>query len=703
MFAVLGRYFRSFTIGQFMLLLSAAVMVFSVSTVMVLSSFIERQAITDLAEEDARQTSELIFQSLYSAMRKGWDQTEIKEIIERLNDTRPDATIRVFRGDPVIAQYGEIPGEAAVRADDTLLRDALDRGGEKLVAKRDMLRYLYPVTVKPECQSCHDAPVGAVNGVVDITFPITNLKVSLGFVVKSVVIYFAAVLGLICVVLYFKLRWFIAFPIARFVNVIEEMLKSSDLSRRVDGKTSRLRELQRLTDHFNRLLSTIQDYQARLTAYSERDPLTGLYNRRKFEEFLKLEVDRGLRHNRAFALVMMDVDNFKHINDTFGHPVGDLALKELAAILDHRLRRTDLVARLGGDEFAVLLPDTSMSAAMTAAENLRKALAETTIRLPVGNTRINASLGLVSFPENGTDVDKLSIAMDIAMYKAKRLGKNRVATLDASEEGMVMEVFNKGQQLQRALDEERVVPFFQPICHVADGTPFAYEVLARIREGDTLISAGQFIETAEELGLAREIDETVFRRALRMAAAGDLPAAKLFFNLSSRTIGDIEWMRSIPRLIADHGLNPAQVVLEITEREALPQFDTVVKIMDELRQENIAFALDDFGSGFSSFLYLKYLAVDYVKIEGSFVRHLATDPRDRIMVQHIHQMASEFGLRTVAEFVEDEDAARILHDIGVDYAQGYYYGHPAMKPVQESSVASARMGKGGGRPVVPAR
>ncbi|MBC7337859.1 MAG: EAL domain-containing protein, partial [Clostridia bacterium] len=141
----------------------------------------------------------------------------------------------------------------------------------------------------------------------------------------------------------------------------------------------------------------------------------------------------------------------------------------------------------------------------------------------------------------------------------------------------------------------------------------------------------------------------------------------------------------------------------ITEREALPQFDTVVKIMDELRQENIAFALDDFGSGFSSFLYLKYLAVDYVKIEGSFVRHLATDPRDRIMVQHIHQMASEFGLRTVAEFVEDEDAARILHDIGVDYAQGYYYGHPAMKPVQESSVASARMGKGGGRPVVPAR
>lgn len=691
MVSLLVRSLRTFTIGQFTLLLSAAIIVFAGVMVLLLSTFIERRAIEELAQEEARQTSELIFQSLYSAMRKGWSQEEIGEIVARLNAAQPDATIRIFRGQGVIDQYGERPGEAELRHGDGLLNEALRTGREALIQKDDHLRYLYPVQVKEECQACHDVPLGAVNGVVDITFPITDLKVSLGFVIRSVILYFAIVLSIICLAIYLKLRYFVAFPIARFVKVIDDVIQHTDLSRRIEGRGSHLREVQRLSDHFNRLLATIQDYQDRLKLYSERDPLTGMYNRRKFEEFLKIEVDRGLRHNRSFSLIMIDVDNFKHINDTYGHPVGDLALKELAAVLSLRLRRTDVVARLGGDEFAILLPDTNVEQGAVAAENLRRELGDTVIHLPVGNTRVHASFGLVSFPENGTDVEKLSIAMDVAMYKAKRLGKNRVATLDSSEEEMVMEVFNQGQQLQAALDEDRVVPFFQPICDTATGRPVAYEVLARLREGETLVPAGQFIEAAEELGLARAIDEAVFRQAIAFVGGTAGADGKLFFNLSARTVGDVDWMRAIPDMVRAHGLRPDQIVLEITEREALPQFETLVDLMEDLRREGVAFALDDFGSGFSSFLYLKYLTVDYVKIEGSFVRHLASDPRDRIMVQHIHSMAKEFGLQTIAEFVEDEETNRMLRDMGVELGQGYHYGRPVASPGAPARKPSAKV------------
>lgn len=676
---------RSFTIGQFTLGLSAVIVLFSAVTVLLLSTFVEKRAITDLAQDDARQTSELVFQSLYSAMRKGWDKQEIQEIISRLNDTLPGAKIRVYRGTPVVAQFGEIDGEQAVRAQDTLLQNTLKTGVEALQQDENRLRYLYPVLVKEECLACHQAKIGDVNGVVDITFPIDNLKVSLGFVIRSVIAYFAIILTIICCAVYFKLRFFVAFPIRRFVSLIDDIIQHTDLTRRLDQQPSHLSEIQRLSDHFNRLLSTIQDYQERLHLYSERDPLTGAYNRRKFEEFLKLEVDRGLRHERSFSLIMMDVDNFKHINDTYGHPVGDLALKELASVLEHRLRRTDVMARLGGDEFAILLPDTTPEQGAATAETLRKELGNTLVRLPVGNTRIHASFGFVSFPENGADVEKLTIAMDVAMYKAKRLGKNRVATLDASEEGLMMEVFNRGQQLQRALAEDRVIPFFQPISVPATGHPYAYEVLARIKDGEATISAGEFIETAEELGLARAIDEAVFRKGLAEVARLGRHDVKLFFNLSARTIGDVPWMRSLPDVICAAGLQPHQVVLELTEREALPNFDKLVELMGDLRATGLAFALDDFGSGFSSFLYLKYLSVDYVKIEGSFVRHMASDRRDRIMVEHIHSMAQQFGLKTIAEFVEDEDTSRLLKEMGVDFGQGYHYGRPSCSLADEKA------------------
>jgi diguanylate cyclase (GGDEF)-like protein len=439
-------------------------------------------------------------------------------------------------------------------------------------------------------------------------------------------------------------------------------------------------ELKHLAEYFNHLLKTIQEYNTRLEELSIRDPLTGLYNRRKFEEFLQHEIVRATRHERAFSLMMIDLDNFKYINDTFGHPVGDMVLKELTAMLAVGLRKGDVLARLGGDEFAVILPETPAVAGLNVANKLHQALASREFELPVGKIRTTASFSLVSFPEDGKTQGEITAAMDVVLYKAKTRGKNQVMTADSEEDRSMMTIFRQGDLLRNAIREGRIEAFLQPIVEVGTGAVMAYEVLVRIRDGETIIPAGEFIEVAEELGMAQELDREVFRKGLAHYAkiARRDPRAKMFFNLFPRSFNDLEWVRGIPELVRGAGVPCENIVLELTEREALPNLIQVRAVIEELRRARISVALDDFGSGFSSFLYLKYLAIDYVKIEGSFVRQIVADERDRIMVEHINGMAHQFGLKTVAEFVEDEATANMLVEIGVDYAQGYYFGRPAL-------------------------
>jgi EAL domain-containing protein (putative c-di-GMP-specific phosphodiesterase class I) len=340
-----------------------------------------------------------------------------------------------------------------------------------------------------------------------------------------------------------------------------------------------------------------------------------------------------------------------------------------------------LLARLGGDEFVLVLPETPSSMGLQVANKLHQMLGEHEFELPVGKIQVTGSFSMVSYPEDGKSRDEIYAAMDVVLYKAKRHGKNMVMTADSEQERTMMHIFRHGDLLRRALREGRIEAFLQPIVNVGTHEIVAYEALARLRDGEKeiAIAACEFIEVAEELGMVQEVDQVVFQDALSYLKkiVVDRPDIKMFFNLSARSFSDKEWMRAIPEMVRQQGVACENIVLEITEREALPHLTEVKEVIDELRKFNIAFALDDFGSGFSSFLYLKFLAVDYVKIEGSFVRQIAVDGRDRIMVQHIHQMSKDFGLKTVAEFVEDEETAKLLEEIGVDMAQGYYYGRPA--------------------------
>lgn len=672
-------FIAKLTLGRLLLLLSAVSLLFAALLIFFMSGAVRDHAVHELAREDARQTSQMVFQSLYSAMRKGWSKDEITQIIERLNESQPSLKISVYRGEIVSKQFGEMAGEQSLIAADGELQKALRNGQDALLMpNKDTIRYLYPVVATQECLGCHvNSHVGAVHGVIDITYPINNLKVSFNYVLNNIVGYTLMVLGLVFLVLYFKLRYLVVTPLANLVDVMHRVTRDMDLSHRVSG-TRWIVELQRLAEYFNKLLFTVQDYNTKLEELSIRDPLTGIYNRRKFEEFLEYEIVRAERHEYSFSVVMVDLDNFKYINDTYGHPVGDLTLKELTALLSASLRKGDVLARLGGDEFALLLPQTPAENGLLVARKLHERLASHDFELPIGKIRVTASFSMVSYPEDGKTRDALHTAMDVVLYKAKRHGKNQVMTAESEQDRSMMEVFKQGDFLRRAIAEKRVEAFLQPIVSVEGQEIFAFEALARIRDGESILTAGQFIEVAEELRMLKELDQAVLTSGLEqlLAASTQHPQARMFFNLSAATFEDVEWMRSIPEQAAAMGIESRRIVLEITEREALPNMNAVKEMIDELRQRGIAFALDDFGSGFSSFMYLKYLPVDFVKIEGSFVRQIALDKRDRIMVDHIHRMAREFGLETVAEFVEDQETAAVLAELGVHYAQGYYYGRP---------------------------
>ncbi|OAN49924.1 signal transduction protein [Paramagnetospirillum marisnigri] len=668
----------SITRVVFLLSLLATALAFAV--VLLISGEVREKSVRDLARDEAHQTSTLVFEALYSAMRKGWSKAEISEVIVRLQTALPDLSIDVIRGPVVIRQFGEMSGDQARLNSDPLLQKVLTSGIEELIPGETGIRYLYPVKAKEECLACHtEAKVGDINGIIDITYPIHSLKVSLDYVLNTVLAYFFAILLLLSGALYWKLKLLVAQPITRMVALMQEIIQHTDLSRRV--KTSGIiSEVADLSEYFNKLLHTVEDYQSRLEELSIRDPLTRLYNRRKFEEFLGHEADRAKRNMHSFCIAQIDLDDFKNINDTFGHPIGDLVLKEIASVLVRDVRRTDVVARVAADEFAVLLPETDPEEGLRVAEKLRQTITDLALGLPVGGVRVTASIGLASYPENADDPQKLVIAADVALYKAKRSGKNQVAVIGEADDTTAV-IFSQGEMVRTALAEGRLVPFYQPIVSAKDGRIEAYEVLARVVDGDKSVCAGDFIESAEELGLAGEIDNAVFERAIEALASGVLGDAKVFVNLSAKSLTNRERMMDIPHRLKAAGINPGRIVLEITEREALPHFGDVVTMVNELRAQGLAFALDDFGSGFSSFLYLKYITVDYVKIEGSFIRQIVTDERDRIMVEHVHSMARRFGMITIAEFVEDEETMDLLREMGINLCQGFHISTP--KPVEK--------------------
>ncbi len=446
-----------------------------------------------------------------------------------------------------------------------------------------------------------------------------------------------------------------------------------------------VRDAEGKADH---LLAQVQDvterkrFEEQLQFMADHDPLTGLLNRRCFE----LEVERHLaqvsRYGAAGALIVLDIDHFKAINDSLGHNAGDELLISLAKVLRDRLRRTDAIARLGGDEFAILLPMADEKEARGLGESLLADVRERTAQLDGERRRaVTISLGVAVFDGSAVTSEDMIVNADLAMYDAKEAGRDRLAMYATAEHRHARSRARLTwvDRIDRALREDGFLLEAQPIRDLASHRISQYELLIRMRghDGD-IIPPAAFLYVAERFGMIGGIDAWVARQAIDLIAAHSRTddELRLEVNLSARSLGDPELLAAIEDRLGATGIDPGLLIFEITETAAVSSFPQARAFADRLRELGCGFALDDFGAGFGSFYYLKHLPFDYLKIDGEFVANCVRNATDRLVIGAVVDIARGMGKKTIAEFVTDEPTERLLERLGVDHAQGTYVGAP---------------------------
>jgi diguanylate cyclase (GGDEF)-like protein/PAS domain S-box-containing protein len=425
--------------------------------------------------------------------------------------------------------------------------------------------------------------------------------------------------------------------------------------------------------------------ESRLRHLADHDALTGLVNRRRFEEELDRSLADAERYARAGALIVLDLDGFKYVNDTLGHGYGDRLITRLASTLRAELRESDIIARLGGDEFGVILPEADAERAVGVADKLLAAVArDGVVADETRHARVTASAGIALFEgEDGLSSEELLIEADIAMYEAKESGRNRATVHHRDGDGQGPHVTRLSwlERIRSALAEDRFVLYAQPIVSLDAGkdTIPSYELLLRMRTADgDLTPPATFLHIAERFDLVQDIDRWVISRAvalLRREHQAGRPVI-LSVNLSGRTMGDANFAGWLEELLVREPVPAGRLIFEITETAAIVSLDRAQALGDTLRRLGCLLALDDFGAGFASFGYLKHLSFDVLKIDGEFIRGLHDNPTDRLVVEAVVGIARGLGKPSLAEFVTDARTLETVRSLGIDFAQGFHLGRP---------------------------
>ena len=431
-------------------------------------------------------------------------------------------------------------------------------------------------------------------------------------------------------------------------------------------------------------VSAARKMAAEMSYQATHDPLTGLINRREFERRVELSLQTGKMQHKEHTLLYLDLDQFKLVNDTCGHVAGDELLRQLSSVLNGKLRQTDTLARLGGDEFGVLLDSCATPAGARIAEMLRATVNDFHFVWKDKSFAVGVTIGLVTYSNDSVTLSDVLGMADLACYVAKEKGRNRVQIYRQEDAEFAHRQGQMGwvARIRKALEEDRFVLYAQEIAALGGTGPGLshYELLIRMRDEDgAIVPPMAFIPAAERYGLMPAIDRWVVGTALAVCArrsAGGQTAHIHAINLSGASLCDDGFLLFVRAQFDKYAVDPRTICFEITETVAIANLVQATAMMRDLQAIGCQFALDDFGSGMSSFAYLKHLPVDYLKIDGSFVKDMVTAPIDRAMVESIHHIGHVMGIQTIAEFVEDEATLQALRDIGVDFAQGYAIQRP---------------------------
>jgi diguanylate cyclase (GGDEF)-like protein len=443
--------------------------------------------------------------------------------------------------------------------------------------------------------------------------------------------------------------------------------------------------LQKLADEDRQIvegaLTKAEKTEAELRYLADHDSLTGLLNRRCFRGKLDRYVSFSARYGGQGAVMIIDIDGLKQVNDRLGHQPGDNLIRRVAEILRERVRNTDIVARLSGDEFAVLVPQTDTAGALQLGEDLRSQVAES-FATDSEQGVATISIGITMFGgKSDAGAEAVLVAADQAMYRAKEEGRNQVALFQDPAPNEVRAQRNQttSARIRDALTQDRLSLATQPIRSLASGGIERYELLLRMTgENGELLPARSFIEVAERSGMVQELDRWVVARALELLAEREQAGepVSLHVNLSGASLTDISVLEFIERRLDEGDADPGRCTFEITNTAQVDDYETAAGFADRLTEFGCEVAIDDYGAGFSPFHYLKRIPFDVIKIDGAFIRDMPRNDADQLTVKAIVEIARGLGKRTIAEFVQDDETTQMLREYGVDMAQGYHLGRP---------------------------
>lgn len=517
-------------------------------------------------------------------------------------------------------------------------------------------------------------------------------------------ILFAALIGGAFLAVFTTASWFIyrkaLFPLSQLQVPLKKLARGKT---NFNFETTGHREIVAIADALNTTVSALNERDKKLWQLANHDPLTGLINRARFSELLDREIELARDRRRTSALLFIDLDQFKYVNDSFGHAAGDRLLKLVSERLVGSVRQHDVVSRFGGDEFVVLLSDVDKKEAASICGTLVQRMQDQRFLESGDSFNIRCSIGITMISGDGLSPAEILAQADMACHHAKARGRNQFHFYRASSKEVNEMAADAGwsQRLQTALGSDGFVLHYQPIIDLETGVATHYEVLLRmLMESSKLAPPSAFLPAAERFGLMPEIDQWVIRNAIAELAKFREQFGNIRFtlNVSASIFERPDLFQYVQEHLECHDVPLDAIVLEITEQVAVRNMGSAAKQIEELAARGCQFAIDDFGAGYSSYNYLKTLPVDFVKIDGSFIRNLVDDTVDQKIVSSISRIAEATQSKTIAEHVKDYETYTLLRELGVNYAQGNFLGKPSTRlrsatvPVSFEAARSRRTG-----------
>lgn len=421
------------------------------------------------------------------------------------------------------------------------------------------------------------------------------------------------------------------------------------------------------------------EYTKELEFYATRDPLTHLYNHRMFLELANIEIEKCKRTKSVFSVILLDIDNFRFINNQWGHDYGNTILQEVTGMLKQTIRDSDIVARLSADDICILLPETEIEQAKSVAERIRETIVQRDFITPSGHRiNITVSLAIISYPSHFTHIEDGLKLLSNLLRKAQDMGGNTIIVPDPRDiEEILLKLSEKTQLLIKTIEDKNIIPFWQPIVDLKTESVVGAELLMRIVKPDgSIVTAGEFIDIAESTGLINKLDMINIEKAFEQINKEKYDKF-VFINISPKILVVAEFISTISDLIAKYQIDPRKIVIELTERDTIKNVRLISKFVKSLKNLNIKFCIDDFGTGYSSMKYLKMIPIDVIKIDGEFVLGLIKNGKiEEAVIGSTVFLAKHLNITTIAEYIENKDIMEICRSLGVDYGQGYFLGKP---------------------------